>query len=210
MTTIPHTPTRHPSRHFFICFSFACFAGLPGSISFDPKARGAYDRRMMAKQAARPVLTTAKPLEEKTISSNRQARYEYELMDRFEAGIVLTGSEIKSIRAGRVNLREAYVRVEHGEAWLVGAHISPYEQAGYTPQEPDRTRKLLLHNDEIVTLRVQTQTKGLTIVPLRLYLKGRRAKVEIAVGRGKKLYDKRATLAERDARRDIEQRRRDY
>ena len=165
---------------------------------------------MMAKQAARPVLTTAKPLEEKTISSNRQARYEYELMDRFETGIVLTGSEIKSIRAGRVNLREAYVRVEHGEAWLVGAHISPYEQAGYTPQEPDRTRKLLLHNDEIVTLRVQTQTKGLTIVPLRLYLKGRRAKVEIAVGRGKKLYDKRATLAERDARRDIEQRRRDY
>jgi len=165
---------------------------------------------MMAKQAARPVLTTAKPLEEKTISSNRQARYEYELMDRFEAGIVLTGSEIKSIRAGRVNLREAYVRVEHGEAWLVGAHISPYEQAGYTLQEPDRTRKLLLHNDEIVTLRVQTQTKGLTIVPLRLYLKGRRAKVEIAIGRGKKLYDKRATLAERDARRDIEQRRRDY
>jgi len=164
---------------------------------------------MMAKQAARPVLTTAKPLEEKTISSNRQARYEYELMDRFEAGIVLTGSEIKSIRAGRVNLREAYVRVEHGEAWLVGAHISPYEQAGYTLQEPDRTRKLLLHNDEIVTLRVQTQTKGLTIVPLRLYLKGRRAKVEIAIGRGKKLYDKRATLAERDARRDIEQRR-DY
>ncbi len=165
---------------------------------------------MMAKQAARPALTTAKPLEEKTISSNRQARYEYELMDRFEAGIVLTGSEIKSVRAGRVNLREAYVRVEHGEAWLVGAHISPYEQAGYTPQEPDRTRKLLLHNNEIITLRVQTQTKGLTIVPLRLYLKGRRAKVEIAVGRGKKLYDKRATLAERDARRDIEQRRRDY
>ncbi len=164
----------------------------------------------MAKQAARPALTTAKPVEEKTISSNRQARYEYEIMEQFEAGIVLTGSEIKSIRAGRVNLREAYVRIERGEAWLVGAHISPYERAGYTLQEPDRTRKLLLHNNEIITLRIQTQTKGLTIVPLRLYLKGRRAKVEIAVGRGKKLYDKRATMAERDARRDIEQRQRDY
>jgi SsrA-binding protein len=165
----------------------------------------------MAKQAARPQATTAaKPIEEKTISSNRQARYEYELLDRFEAGIVLTGSEIKSVRGGRVNLRDAYVRVDRGEAWLVGAHISPYERAGYSPHEPDRPRKLLLHRDEIVTLRVQTQTKGLTIVPLRLYFKGRRAKVEIAVGRGKKLYDKRATLAERDARRDMEQRKRDY
>lgn len=164
----------------------------------------------MAKQAARPQATVTKSVEEKTISSNRQARYEYELMDRFEAGIVLTGSEIKSVRAGRVNLRDAYVRVDQGEAWLVGAHISPYEHAGYSPHEPDRPRKLLLHNDEIVTVRVQTQTKGLTIVPLRLYLKGRRAKVEIAVARGKKLYDKRATMAERDARREIEQRQRDY
>lgn len=160
----------------------------------------------MAKQAARPAITTAKPVEEKTISSNRQARYEYELMDRFEAGIALTGSEIKSVRAGRVNLRDAYVRIDRGEAWLVGAHISPYENAGYSPHEPDRPRKLLLHNDEIVTLRVQTQTKGLTIVPLRLYFKGRRAKVEIAVGRGKKLYDKRASLAERDAARAVRQR----
>ncbi len=164
----------------------------------------------MAKQAARPTVAAPKPLEEKTISTNRQARYEYEILSQFEAGIVLTGSEIKSVRAGRVNLREAYVRVERGEAWLVGAHISPYEHAGYTLQEPDRPRKLLLHNSEIVTLRIQTQTKGLTIVPLRLYLKGRRAKVEIAVGRGKKLYDKRATMAERDARRDMEQRQREY
>lgn len=164
----------------------------------------------MAKQATRPPVTATTPPEERTISSNRQARFEYELLDRMEAGIVLTGSEIKSVRAGRLNLRDAYVRVDQGEAWLVGAHISPYENAGYAPQEPDRPRKLLLHRDEIVTLRVQTQTKGLTIVPLRLYLKGRRAKVEIAVARGKKLYDKRATLAERDARRQIEQRQHEY
>lgn len=159
----------------------------------------------MAKQATSGV-ATAQPGEEKTISSNRQARFEYELHERFEAGIVLTGSEIKSVRGGRVNLREAYVRVEHGEAWLIGAHISPYEQAGYTPHDPDRPRKLLLHKSEVVTLRVETQTKGLTIVPLRLYLKGRRAKVEIAVARGKKLYDKRASMAERDAQRNLRQR----
>jgi SsrA-binding protein len=160
---------------------------------------------MMAKQAARgPV--AAKPVEEKTISSNRQARFEYELLARYDAGIVLTGTEIKSVRAGRVNLRDAYVRIENGEAWLVGAHISPYEHAGYTPHDPDRARKLLLHRNEIVTLRVQTQTKGLTIVPLRLYFKGRRAKVEIAVARGKKLYDKRATMAERDAARAVRNR----
>ncbi len=164
----------------------------------------------MAKRAARPEATATKLAEERTISSNRQARFEYELLDRYEAGIVLTGSEIKSVRAGRVNLRDAYVRVEHGEAWLVGAHISPYENAGYAPHDPDRPRKLLLHSDEIITLRVQTQTKGLTIVPLRLYLKGRRAKIEIAVARGKKLYDKRATMAERDARREIEQRQREH
>jgi SsrA-binding protein len=160
---------------------------------------------MMAKQATRGT-AAAKPNDEKTISTNRQARFEYELLARYDAGIVLTGSEIKSVRAGRVNLRDAYVRIEHGEAWLVGAHISPYEQAGYTPHDPDRARKLLLHRNEIVTLRVQTQAKGLTIVPLRLYLRGRRAKIEIAVARGKKLYDKRAAVAERDAARAVRNR----
>src|SRR5438270_12394904 len=112
--------------------SFASLRFSPASISFDRAEPGEYDRRIMAKQVARPrAVTAAKPLEERTISSNRQARYEYELLDRFEAGIVLTGSEIKSVRAGRVNLRDAYVRVERGEAWLVRAHISPYEHAGY-------------------------------------------------------------------------------
>ncbi len=159
-------------------------------------------KQTAGKQPARPA---PPPLEEKTISSNRQARYEYEILARYEAGIVLTGTEIKSVRGGRVNLGEAYVRVTDGEAWMIGAHISPYEQAGYVTHEPTATRKLLLHKDEIVTLRVQTQQKGLTIVPLRIYLKGRRAKVEIALGRGKKTYDKRATEAARDARRDVEQ-----
>lgn len=159
----------------------------------------------MAKQQVRPATSAVKPVEEKTISTNRQARFEYELLSQLEAGIVLTGTEIKSVRGARVNLRDAFVRVDHGEAWLIGAHISPYEHAGYTTHDPTRPRKLLLHSDQITTLQVQTQTKGLTIVPTRLYLKGRRAKVEIAVARGKNTYDKRATLAERDARRDVEQ-----
>ena len=159
----------------------------------------------MAKQAT-SGMATAKPGEERTISSNRQARFEYELHARYEAGLVLTGSEIKSVRAGRVNLREAYVRIADDEAWLIGAHIAPYAQAGYAPHDPDRPRKLLLHKREVAALRVETQTKGLTIVPLRLYLKGRRAKVEIAVARGKKLYDKRASMAERDAQRALRQR----
>ena len=162
----------------------------------------------MAKTAMRPA-TTAPPVEEKTLATNRQARYEYEIFERFEAGVVLTGTEIKSVRAGRTNLREAFVRIMDGEAWLLNAHISVYEHAGYTTHDPERPRKLLLHANEIVTLGVQTQTKGLTIVPLRLYLKGRRAKVEIAVARGKKLYDKRASMAERDAQRDIERALRD-
>lgn len=161
-----------------------------------------YTPQIMAKSSMRPVVA-AKPVEEKTLASNRQARFEYEIFDRFEAGIVLTGTEIKSARAGRTTLREAFVRVMNGEAWLLNAHISPYEQAGYVTHDPDRPRKLLLHAKEILNLSIQTQTKGLTIIPLRLYLKDRRAKVEIAVGRGKKLYDKRASLAERDAQRDV-------
>jgi len=169
----------------------------------DATGYAAYHQKIMAKTTARPAVT-ARPDEEKTLASNRQARYEYEILDRYEAGIVLTGTEIKSTRQGRANLREAFVRVMHGEAWLMNAHISPYDHAGYTTHEPDRPRKLLLHADQITTLAVQTQTRGLTIVPLRIYLKNRRAKVEIAIGRGKKLYDKRASLAERDAQRDVE------
>jgi len=142
---------------------------------------------------------------EKLIASNRQARHEYFIEETSEAGIVLTGTEIKSVRAGRLNLRDAYARIDDDEVWLIGMHISPYEQAGaYFQHDPLRPRKLLLHRREIAYLRAQLGQKGLTLVPLRLYLRDGRAKLEIGLAKGKKLYDKRDTLAERDARRDIE------
>ena len=142
---------------------------------------------------------------EKLVASNRRARHEYFIEETVEAGIVLTGTEIKSIRAGRVNLAEAYARINGNEAWLIGMHISPYDQAGdYFQHDPTRPRKLLLHRREIGHLQEEVGQRGLTLVPLRLYLKRGRAKLELGVARGKKLYDKRATLAERDAKRDIE------
>lgn len=142
---------------------------------------------------------------EKLISSNRRARHEYFIEESLEAGIVLTGAEIKSIRAGRVNLAEAYARIDGHEAWLIGMHVSPYDQASsFSEQDPTRPRKLLLHRREIAYLRAQLGQKGLTLVPLRLYLKRGRAKVEIGLAKGKKLYDKRASIAERDARRDVD------
>ena len=142
---------------------------------------------------------------EKLVTSNRQARHEYFILEALEAGLALTGTEIKSIRAGKVNLRDAYARVENGEIWLHGMHIAPYEQAGGLFQlDPLRARKLLLHRREIGRLRAELGQKGLTLVPLRLYLKRGRAKVEVGLAKGKKLYDKRATMAERDARRDVE------
>ena len=141
---------------------------------------------------------------EQTIALNRRARHDYAVEQTIEAGIVLTGSEIKSIRAGRVNLAEAYARIERGEAWLAGAHIAPYEQGNRNNHEPTRTRKLLLHRDQIAELVGRTQAKGQTLVPLRLYLRDGRAKLEIGVGRGKKTHDKRRTIAERDMRRELE------
>lgn len=142
---------------------------------------------------------------EKVISSNRQARFEYSILESVEAGIALTGTEIKSVRAGKVNLRESYARIENGEVWLVGMHISPYEQAGaYFQHEPTRSRKLLLHRRQIARLQADVGQKGLTLVPLRLYLKGGRAKIELGLAKGKKLYDKRDSMAERDSRRDVE------
>lgn len=142
---------------------------------------------------------------EKTIASNRQAFHEYFVEDRIEAGIALTGTEIKSLRAGQLNLREAYARIDGGEAWLIGLYISPYKHAGdYFQHAPDRPRKLLLHKREITYLAAQLGQKGLTLVPLRLYLKRGRAKLELGVAKGKKLFDKRQSMAERDARRDVE------
>lgn len=141
---------------------------------------------------------------ESTIALNRKARHEFSIEDTFEAGLVLTGTEIKSIRAGHVSLQEAYARIERGEAWLVGAHIAPFAGGNRLNHEAKRARKLLLHRDEIDELLGKTKTKGLTIVPLRLFIDGRgHAKLEIGLGRGKQLHDRRRDIAERDARRDL-------
>jgi SsrA-binding protein len=132
---------------------------------------------------------------------NRRARYDYSVLESFECGIVLAGSEVKSIRAGRANLQDAYARVDDGELWLHGMHIAPYEFSR-AELEPVRRRKLLLHRKEIDTLARATGEKGVTLVPLRVYFKDGRAKVELALARGRKTYDKRQVLAERDAERE--------
>ena len=139
-----------------------------------------------------------------TLAVNRRAFHDYFIEDRYEAGIALTGTEIKSLRSGKANLREGYARVRNGEVWLLNVHISPYEQGNRYNHEPTRDRKLLLHRREIDELMGKVQRAGLTLVPLRLYLKHGRAKLELGLARGKKQYDKREAIAERDARRDLE------
>ncbi|PZN08443.1 MULTISPECIES: SsrA-binding protein SmpB [Thermaerobacter] len=139
------------------------------------------------------------------IADNRKARHDYFIDETFEAGLVLTGTEIKSIRAGRVNLRDSHARVEGGEVWLYGMHIAPYEHGNRFNHEPDRPRKLLLHRREIDYLAGRVRERGYTLVPLRLYLKGGWAKVELALARGKKRYDKRAAIAQREAQRRMAQ-----
>lgn len=138
------------------------------------------------------------------IAQNKKARHYYELMDFFEAGIVLTGPEIKSVRLNGVNFRDSYVTFRAGEAWLVGLHIPPYANAGYAHQDPDRDRKLLLHAKEIDNLSVKVDQKGLSVVPVNLHLSRGRVKVEIALGRGKKLHDQRDDLKNAAALRDAE------
>ena len=140
----------------------------------------------------------------KVVASNRRARHEYFILETFEAGIALQGSEIKSIRAGQISLAEAYIHIDGREAWLEDAHIAPYEQASRNNHEPRRPRKLLLHSSEIHRLWNNVRQKGVTIIPLNVYLKDGRAKIEIAIAKGKKLYDKRAEIAKRDAEREIE------
>lgn len=140
----------------------------------------------------------------KIVSNNRRASHDYLLLDKFEAGLVLTGTEIKSVRANRVNLQRSYVENRNGELWLVEAHISVYDPASRENHDPDRPRKLLLHRREINKIIGQLAEKGLTVVPTKLYLKDGRAKVEIALAKGKKLYDKRAALAKKESTRQIE------
>ncbi|MCD6453627.1 MAG: SsrA-binding protein SmpB [Dehalococcoidales bacterium] len=139
----------------------------------------------------------------KVIVTNRKAYHNYVIQDSLEVGIALTGTEIKSIRAGRVSLGDAYVRPEGGELWLLNAHIARYEAGSYMSHEPTRPRKLLLHRKEINSLTARLQERGLTLVPLKLYLKGGVAKLQIALAKGKKLYDKRAVISRRDAEREM-------
>jgi len=141
---------------------------------------------------------------EKLIVDNRRARHEYHLLDRWEAGLVLTGTEVKSLRDGKSTLQQAYADVREGEAWLVGLHIPEYHQGNRANHEPDRPRKLLLHRREIERIHAQLREKGLTVVPTRVYFKEGRVKVELALARGKELHDKRRDIATRDAKRQIE------
>ena len=151
-----------------------------------------------------------------TVARNRKARHEYFILEAMEAGIVLSGTEIKSVRAGNVNLRDGYGKVEGGELWLYNVHISPYEKGTYYNKEPMRKRKLLVHRKEILKLQGKVKEKGLTLIPLSMYLKdGKRAKIELAIAKGRQAHDKRDAIAERDVEREIgrsmrERSKRDY
>lgn len=141
---------------------------------------------------------------ERIVTVNRKARHDYEILDRFEAGIVLVGSEVKSLRLGRANLKDSFARIEKGEVFLVNAHISPYEAASRFGHEPERARKLLLHRAEIDKLAGKVNERGLTLVPLRIYFKDGRAKVELGLGRGRKSYDKREAIKRREMERETD------
>ena len=140
----------------------------------------------------------------KTIAVNKKAYHDYHILEGHEAGLALTGSEIKSIRLGRVNIGDAYARPEKGELWLYNSHVSVYQVGGFKTHEPDRRRKLLMHRNQIAELEQIANQKGLTLVPLRIYIKNGIAKLEIGVGRGKKQYDKRDTIARRETEREVE------
>ncbi len=145
----------------------------------------------------------------KSIAENRKARHDYFIQDTYEAGLALVGTEVKSIRAGRVNIKDSYVKVKNGEAYVVGMHVSPYEQGNIFNRDPFRERKLLLHKREILKLRALSEADGYSLIPLDLYLKDGLVKMTLAVAKGKKLYDKRHDIAERDAKRQMEQRRKE-
>jgi SsrA-binding protein len=167
-----------------------------------PRQRARFRRAILSIRSA--TFPRSRSIPEKTVALNRRARHEFTIEDTLEAGLVLTGTEIKSIRAGKVNLADAYARIERDEAWLIGAHIAPFEQGNRYNHEPKRIRKLLLRRSEIDELLGKTKAKGLTLVPLRLYLTGKgRAKIELGLARGKQAHDRRRDIADRDARRDM-------
>ena len=153
-----------------------------------------------------PKQTQREPARDKikVVATNRKAFHDYHMLESFESGLVLSGTEIKSVRAGKASLQDGYAQVEGGEGWLENVYIAPYEHGGRDNLEPRRRRKLLLHREELSRLAGKVREKGLTLVPTRLYIKGNRAKVELALARGKRQYDKREAIAEQDARREIE------
>lgn len=149
-------------------------------------------------------------MEIKVVSTNKKARFEFFILETFEAGLVLKGTEIKSVRSGQISLQEAYVRTNGAEIWLVGAHIAPYEHASAFQHDPKRDRKLLMHKKEIRKLYDEVRIKGMTLVPIRVYLKGGRAKLEIGLAKGKKQYDKRESIKERDVEREVSRNKGDW
>lgn len=157
----------------------------------------------MAKKSGKTAAKGDDP-NERLVANNRKARHNYEVLDTLECGIVLIGSEVKSLRAGQISLDEAYARVDKGEVWLVGCNIDDYKNAAHWGHEPKRRRKLLLHRREVAKFASQAYEKNLTLVPLKMYFKGGRAKVLLGVCRGKKMYDKRETLKRKDTQRDID------
>ena len=155
-------------------------------------------------QKPKPAQDNAEHNHRKQIAYNRRARHEYEILETYDAGLVLVGTEVKSLRAGRLNFLDAFIRIEKNEAWMYNMHITPYAEGNRYNVEPVRKRKLLLHKWQIEELREQAEQKGLSIVPLQLYFQRGFAKLEIALGRGKKLYDKRDSIAERDRTREAQ------
>ncbi|MDQ3226833.1 MAG: SsrA-binding protein SmpB [Chloroflexota bacterium] len=158
----------------------------------------------MATKSPPPTAGASQRLGNRVVTSNRRAFHEYEILESVEAGIVLTGTEIKSIRDGRATIAEAYARIDNGELWLIGSNVAPYTHGNRSNHEPDRPRKLLVHRRELERLRSAVEQKGLTLVPLRLHLKQGRAKLDVGVARGKRLYDKRIAEADRQSRRDVD------
>ena len=146
---------------------------------------------------------------DRTIATNRRARHEYAILETYETGLVLRGTEVKSLRAGLVNFKDSYATVRNGEVWLLGCHINPYSHGTDANHDPERDRKLLLHSKEIGRLSGKVAERGLTLVPLKLYFKAGRAKLELGLGRGKKLHDKRSTLREREVKREMDRAARD-
>jgi SsrA-binding protein len=153
-------------------------------------------------------MPSQEPLD-RAIATNRRARHEYAILETFEAGVVLRGTEVKSLRAGLINFKDSYATVRNGEVWLLGCHINPYSHGTDANHDPERDRKLLLHAKEISRLSGKVAERGLTLIPLKLYFKSGRAKLELGLGRGKKLHDKRSTLREREVKREMDRAARD-